>query len=119
MRPESRVGPGQEIPDDPLLNRPLLQKHPPDIVAEESRYRLRLQCALHREEGAIPPEQAPGHQEMHVRMPVQEIPGALQARHGVGDGCAASRGSLEEILDRLVGQAGEPGEALPPTEEGP
>jgi len=49
-------------------------------------------------------------------MPVQEIPGTLQARHGAGNGGAGSRGGLEEIRDRLIGQAGE---VLPPAEEWP
>ncbi len=56
---------------------------------------------------------------MHVGMPVQEIPGTLQAGHPAGNGGAGSRGGLEEILDRLIGQAGEAGEPLPRTEERP
>jgi hypothetical protein len=53
---------------------------------------------------------------MHMGVPAQEIPRALETGHGPRDGGAGSRGGLEEILDRLVGQAGQAGEALPPTE---
>ncbi len=52
-------------------------------------------------------------------MPVQEIPGTLQAGYGTGNGGAGSCGSLKEVFDRRIGQPGEAGEALPPTEEGP
>jgi hypothetical protein len=54
-----------------------------------------------------------------MRMPIQEIPGTLQARHGAGNGGAGSCGDLEEIPDRLIGQARQAGEPLPPPEERP
>lgn len=56
---------------------------------------------------------------MHMGMPVQEIPRTLETGHPARDGRAASRGGLEEIFDSLVGQAGQAGEALAPTEEWP
>jgi hypothetical protein len=88
-------------------------------VPEEPRHRLRIGCPLDGEEGAVAPKQTPRDQQMHVGMPIQEIPGTLQARHGAGHGGAGARGGLEKVLDRLIGQAGQAGEALPPTEEGP
>ncbi len=50
-------------------------------------------------------------------MPVQETPSTLHAGYSSGDRRARPCSGLEEVLDRLVGQAGEPGEARPPTEE--
>lgn len=64
-------------------------------------------------------EQPPGHQQMHVGMSVQEIPGTLQARDGARNGGAGSCGDLEKILDSLIRQPGVPGEALATAEERP
>jgi hypothetical protein len=40
MRPESRVGPRQEIPDNPLRKYSLLQEYPERLVSEEPRQRF-------------------------------------------------------------------------------
>jgi hypothetical protein len=50
-------------------------------------------------------------------MPVQEIPGTLHGDYSSGDRGAPPDCGLEEVLDRLVCQADQPGEACPPTEE--
>jgi hypothetical protein len=113
------MGPREEMPDDTLLNCPLLQEHPQYLVSEEPRHRLRIWGPLDRREGAVPPKQTPGDQEMHVGMPIEEAPRALDARHGTGDSRPCARSGLQQLLERLVGQAGEPGEPLAAPEERP
>jgi hypothetical protein len=56
---------------------------------------------------------------MHVGMPIEEAPRALDARHGTGDSRPCARSGLQQLLERLVGQAGEPGEPLAAPEERP
>ncbi len=82
-------------------------------MSEELRHRLRVWRPLDWDEGVVPPKQTPRDQEMHVGMPIEEAPSTLQARHGSGDRRARPRCGLEEVLDRLVGQAGEPGQPFP------
>jgi hypothetical protein len=52
-------------------------------------------------------------------MPIQEVASTLQAGDGTRDGCVAPTCGLEQLLERLVGQASESGESLPAAEEGP
>jgi len=88
-------------------------------MAEEPRHCLRVWRLLDGNEGAVPPEQAPRDEKMHMGMPIQEIAGALQAHDGTRDRPARSRRSLEQLLERLVGQASEFGQSLPASEERP
>jgi hypothetical protein len=52
-------------------------------------------------------------------MPIQEVASTLQAGDGTRDGCVAPTCGLEQLLERLVGQASESDESLPAAEEGP
>ena len=45
-------------------------------------------------------------------MPIQEIAGTLQARDGAGNGCVGPLGGLEQLLERVVRQSGEPRKSL-------
>jgi hypothetical protein len=56
---------------------------------------------------------------MHVGMPVEEAPSALHAGDSSGDRRAGSRRRLEQVLDRFVGQSGEPGQPFPAAKERP
>jgi len=81
----------------------VIKEHPQYLVAEEPRYRLRVWRLLDREEGAVPSEQAPRNQKMHVGMPIEEAPSTLHESHSSGDRRARPGCGLEEVPDRLVG----------------
>lgn len=55
---------------------------------------------------------------MHVGMPIQETPRALEARDSTRDGGPGSGGALEKFLERLIGKASEVSQSFPATEEG-
>jgi len=81
-------------------------------VSEEPRQHLRVWCPLDGDEGAVAPKQTPRDQKMHVGMPIREIAGTLQARDGAGNGCVGPPGGLEQLLERVVRQSGEPRKSL-------
>ena len=56
---------------------------------------------------------------MHMGMPIEEAPRALDARHGTGDCPPCARSGLQQLLERFVGQAGEPRKSLPAAKERP
>ena len=78
-----------------------------------------MRCPHDGEEGAVPADQTPRDQKMHVGMPIQEIANALQARDGARDRRVRPRCGLEQLPEHLVGQASESGQSLPVAEEGP
>jgi len=119
VRPEPCVGPRQQIPHHVLVNCSLLQEHPQHLVSEEPRHRLRVWGPLDWDEGAVPSEQTPRDQEMHMGMPIEEAPSALHAGDSSGDRRARPGWGLEEVPDRLVGQAGQPGQPFPAAKERP
>jgi hypothetical protein len=47
-------------------------------------------------------------------MPVEQVPSTLKAGHRTRDGRPAADGGLQQLLDRLIGDAGEPAEPFPP-----
>ncbi len=52
-------------------------------------------------------------------MPIEEAPRALHAGHSSGDRRPCARSGLQQLLERFVGQAGQPGEPFPAAKERP
>ncbi len=84
------------VGDYRLINGPLVQQHPEDLVADQSRQHLGVGGDIHGEERALAGEHSPGHQEVDVGMPVEQVPRTLQTRHRARDSRAAPGGGLQQ-----------------------
>ena len=117
--PEPRVLPREELRDDALVDRPLVQEHPEHPVTEQLLELLCFGDLRHRRERPVLSEAPPRDEHVDVRMKVEELSVRLDAHHRAGNGTPLSYGRRQELLHRLVARLRQLREAPTVPTEGP